>query len=371
MNTYKITPLHCSNCTKNLEARLRTLKNGENIRLNPQDFTLLVPEGVNVEEVKKMVEAEKSLLIAPDVSVREHEHDQHHHHHHSHDTSSRNISIVFFLNLIFSAMEAYFGVLFDSAAIVTDAIHDFGDALSIGLAWIFEKIASKEANTRYTFGHRRFSLLGALITSIVLIIGSIFSIIRSIPILLNPVEVNYDGMLILAIAAIAMNLFATWLMSKGSSHNEKILSLHVLEDALGWIAILIISIILRFQPWYFLDPLLSIALALFILYHALPTFKMSMNVFLEATPDHVDLDALHDQILEIDGIHAISHFHFWSIDGEENAIAITVYTTSEDVNHHDAIKEQIRLLLVDYLVSHSTIEVVYDKSKLIISPDRY
>ncbi|MBM6615677.1 cation diffusion facilitator family transporter [Desemzia sp. RIT804] len=376
MEKYTLQGMHCANCAKKLEARLQQLKHGETVHLNFTDKVLYVPKDVDINAVKKIVGADKVLLDTSFASVNKKESHQHqhsekdkHHHHHHHvnhgQEASKNMQLVFVLNLLFSLAEFIFGVLFNSAAILSDAVHDLGDSLSIGLAWLFQKISTKEANEKYSFGHRRFSLLGALTTSIVLIIGSVLVIIHSVPLLFNPQTVNSQGMFWMAIIAIGINGFATWLMSKGSSANEKVLSLHMLEDVLGWAGVLIVSVVLRYREWYILDPLLSIGIALFILTKTIPNFLSSANVFLESVPEDVDIHQLGKEIRKINHVHGVSHLHMWSIDGEENAFAVTVYVSTEDVNEFESIREQIRLLLKENNVTHSTIEVVVDMEKLI------
>lgn len=373
MEKYSLQGMHCANCAKKLEARLQQLQHGEKVQVNFTDKALFVPGDVDVNAVKKIVSAEKMFLnttFAPtNVEESHHHHDEkgHHHHHHmnSGEKASKNMQLVFVLNLLFSLAEFVFGFLFNSAAILSDAVHDLGDSLSIGLAWGFQKISNKEANGKYSFGHRRFSLLGALTTSIVLMTGSVLVVVHSVPLLFNPEPVNSQGMFWMAIIAIAINGFATWLMGKGSSANERVLSLHMLEDVLGWAGVLIVSVVLRYQEWYILDPLLSIGIALFILSRTIPNFLSSANVFLESVPEGVDIRQLDKKIRSIDYVHGVSHLHMWSIDGEENAFAVTLYVSTEDVSEFESIREQIRLMLTDNNVTHSTIEVVADMENLI------
>lgn len=378
MEKYTLQGMHCANCAKKLEARLQQLQNGEKVRLNFTDKVLYIPKDIDINAVKKIVNAEKVLLDTPVASTNTNESQQHnhsseekgkHHHHHHHvnpgEQASKNMQLVFVLNLFFSLAEFVFGVLFNSAAILSDAVHDLGDSLSIGLAWGFQKISIKEANEKYSFGHRRFSLLGALTTSIVLMVGSVLVVVHSVPLLFNPEPVNSQGMFWMAIIAIGINGFATWLMGRGSSANERVLSLHMLEDVLGWAGVLIVSVVLRYQEWYILDPLLSIGIALFILSRTIPNFLSSANVFLESVPKDVDIHQLDQKIRGIKNVHGVSHLHMWSIDGEENAFAVTVYVSTEDVNEFESIREQIRLLLKNNNVTHSTIEVVVDMEKLI------
>jgi len=381
MNNYTVQGLHCANCTKIMEAKLHQLKNGDTIRLNYATSQIYLPEEINLEAVKKILLSDKIQILENDASDRkpifETERAQDHlereitkkkHHHHAHDhhvTGSskavKNIKLVFILNLTFSVVEFILGALFNSVAILSDAVHDLGDSLSIGSALFFQKFSAKEANERYSFGHRRFSLLGALITSIILMGGSILVIMNSIPLLFDPQPVNSRGMFWLSIVAIGINGYAAWLISKGTSKNEKVLNLHMLEDVLGWLGVLIVSIALNFTNWFILDPILSLVIASYILSKAIPNFLESAAVFLEVVPTGVDMKALEDKIKLIPDVHAVSHLHMWSIDGEENALVVTVYLDSEDTKKQEQVKEEIRYLIKDANVTHSTIEIVVDE----------
>ncbi len=284
----------------------------------------------------------------------------------SSDQAVKNIKVVFFINIIFSIIEVIFGLLFNSVAILADAVHDFGDSVSVGLAWFFQRYSTKEANNQFTFGHQRFSLLGALITAIVLLVGSVLILTQSIPRIFNPQEVNAEGMFFLAIFAIILNGYAAYRLSKGKSKNESVLNLHMLEDVLGWVGVLIMSVVVRFTDWYILDPIFSVALSIFIFIRTLPIFISTVKIFLEGVPEGVDLDQLQKSILNLDEVHATSHLHVWSIDGEENAMTVTIFVSTEDPYRIEEIKNQIRLLTKGLNVSHSTIEITLDKSKSIV-----
>lgn len=291
------------------------------------------------------------------------------HEHHSHSSSEnnqtvKNIGIVFLLNLVFSGLEFFFGFIFNSSAILSDAVHDLGDSVSVGLSFFFQKYSTKESNDKFSFGYQRFSLLGALITAIVLLAGSFLVAFRSFPLLFDPEPVNTTGMLWLSIFAIGINGYAAWLMSRGKSQNESFLNLHMLEDVLGWIGVLIASIVMQFTDLYILDPLLSIGIAIYIFVQAVPKFYNTLTVFLEGVPKGIDLNKLEQQILDIEEIEDFSHFHFWSIDGEENAFSVTLLISTEQIEHAQRIKEQVRNQLQDYNVTHSTIELVTDRAHL-------
>ena len=231
--------------------------------------------------------------------------------------SSRNMTIAFLLNLSFAIIEFIFGLLFHSSAVLADAIHDTGDALAIGLSTLFEKISTRKEDRNYTLGYKRYSLLGALLTSVILLVGSTLVIVENIPKLFAPEKVNYDGMLVLGIVAIVVNTAASRVVSHGHSHNESILSLHFLEDILGWLAVVGVSIILRVTDWYFLDPLLSLVIAGFILSKALPKFWENIQIFLDHVPSDVDLSQLYQEIAVLENVRAITQLNVWTTDGLE------------------------------------------------------
>ena len=287
-------------------------------------------------------------------------------HNHSHqDQSKKNIKIAFFINFIFSISEFFFGFLFNSVSIMSDAVHDLGDSISIGFAWFFQGYSEKKQDERFTFGYNRFSLLGALITGVVLISGSFFMIYRSVPRLIDPQPVNYSGMFWLSLVAIALNGYAAWILSKGTSKNEGMLNLHMLEDVLGWIGVLIVSILMNFTEAYRLDPILSILIALYILYKTVPEFLSTMKILLNGSPENVNVENLANYINNIPAVKDLSHFHIWSLDGEENALIVTVLIDSSDINKTREIKEEIaELAHTSGVKDHITIEITTSKDEL-------
>ena len=199
----------------------------------------------------------------------------HNHHHHSHGSSTENIAVAFFLNLAFTIIEFIGGFYTNSLAIMSDALHDLGDSLSLGLSWYFQKKSTKRANKKYSYGYKRFSLLGAVINSIVLVIGSVFIIKEAIPRIINPENADAKGMMWLAVLGIIVNGAAVLKLKKGTSINERVVSLHLLEDVLGWVVVLLASIVMQFWDVPVLDPVLSIAIAGFVLFNVYINFKVS------------------------------------------------------------------------------------------------
>ncbi len=267
--------------------------------------------------------------------------------------TEKNIFIAFILNLLFSVIEMVGGVFTGSIAVISDAIHDFGDALSIGMACLFEKVSKKQPDKTYTFGYGRFSVLSGLITVLILVVGSCIVIYNAVMRFISPVIIDYDSMLILAFVGLIINLFAVYFTHGGHSINQKAVNLHMLEDAFGWIMIFIGAIIMRFTNFYLLDPILSIIVATFVLFHAFKQLKEILDILLIKKPKNVDLEEIKSHILEIDGVISVHHEHVWSIDGENVYasfhVVVEVYSSK--------IKNQIKKELFKHGVSHVTIEM--------------
>ena len=266
--------------------------------------------------------------------------------------------LAFVLNFSFAIIEFIFGGLFGSSAILADAVHDLGDALAIGISAVLESISNREEDSHYTLGYKRFSLLGAILTAVILITGSSLVILENISKLIEPQPVDHEGMLWLGVIAIAINLTASLIVRKGQTKNESILSLHFLEDTLGWLAVIVVAIILRYTDWYFLDPLLSLLISAFILSKALPRFWSTLKIFLDAVPEGVDIQQVKSDLEQLDHVTSINQLNLWTMDGlEKNAI---IHVCLEHVKHMEVCKEAIRTLLKDCGFQNVTIEVDED-----------
>ena len=268
--------------------------------------------------------------------------------------SKTSTLIAFLLNAIFSIIEIIFGLIFGSSAILADAIHDAGDALAIGLSAFLERISYRQADSHFSLGYKRFSLLGAIITSTILITGSIFMFIENIPKLFNPQPVNYQGVLVLGIAAIIVNVLASLVVRNGQTRNEAILSLHFLEDILGWVAVIVVSIVLHFTDWFFLDPLLSLLISAFILSQALPKFWHNIILLLEGVPEEIDLESLKTELTNLPGVHQIYQLSVWSIDGVQHEAILHVCLAPDSQIH--TVKTNLRKVLANYSITSATID---------------
>ena len=263
----------------------------------------------------------------------------------------KNILIAFILNLCFSIFEFIGGTLTNSVAIISDSIHDIGDAMSIGISYFLEKISKKKPDEKYTYGYVRYSIIGSMITTVILIIGSIFVVYSAIKRIINPVNINYNGMIVFAIIGVIVNFLAAYFTREGNSLNQKSVNLHMLEDVFGWFIVLIGAIIMRFVDIRIIDPILSILVSLFILKSAIKNFKSILDLFLEKTPNNISINELKKHIIKIEGVKDVHHIHVWSIDGYNN------YATMHVVTNNKKVKELVKKELKEYKINHSTVEI--------------
>ena len=273
-------------------------------------------------------------------------------------SSKTSIWLAFFLNLSYAIVEFIAGGIFGSSAVLADSVHDLGDAMAIGISALLETISNREEDRQYTLGYKRFSLLGALVTAVILITGSILVILENITKLFNPQPVNDEGILWLGIIAVSINLLASLVVRKGKTKNESILSLHFLEDTLGWLAVILMAIILRFTDWYIFDPILSLVISIFILTKAIPRFWSALKIFLDAVPEGVDIKQVMSDLEGLDNVASLNQLNLWTMDGlEKNAI---VHVCLKEIEQMETCKEFIRNLLKDCGFQNITIEVDAD-----------
>jgi cobalt-zinc-cadmium efflux system protein len=267
--------------------------------------------------------------------------------------SKGKILIAFLLNLIFSIVEFLGGIFTGSVAITSDALHDFGDAISIGLSFFLEKISGKKPNEKYTFGYARYSVLGGLITTLVLLASSGIVIYKSIQRIISPVSINYNLMIVIAIVGFFVNLFATFFTHGGKSINQKAVNLHMLEDVLGWLVVLIGAVVMKFTNLHVIDPILSICVAVFIIVNCVKNLIQISNIFLIKTPKDINLADIKAEILKIDGVIDLHHLHVWTLDGEINLLSL--HLVVKEYNSH--IKNKVKEEMYEHGICHTTIEM--------------
>lgn len=279
-----------------------------------------------------------------------------------HSNSGQNLKIAFYLNLAFTIFEMIGGYYVNSVAIMSDALHDFGDSLSLGLGWYLDKKSHQKPDSKYSFGYARFSLLGALINSLIMLVGSIIIIYEAIQRIISPEPANAAGMIVFALVGIAVNGYTAWKLSSGKTLNERVVSWHLVEDVLGWTAILIASIVLYFKRIDYLDPALSILITLYILWGVYKRLMETLELFLQGVPRGIDIAKIEQDILKINHVKSIHQTHVWSLEGEHHVFTTHVrIANTNQMTDAFAVKQSIKDLLKTHGFTHYTIETELDE----------
>ena len=267
--------------------------------------------------------------------------------------AENNILIAFLLNLAFSVFEFVGGVLTGSVAIASDAVHDLGDAASIGLSYFLEKKSRQQPDETYTYGYARYSVIGSMITTLILLLGSVLVICNAVGRLIEPMPIHYDGMIVFALVGVCVNFGAAFVTREGGSLNQKAVNLHMLEDVLGWAVVLVGAIVMRFTDFVWLDPLMSIGVSVFVLVNAVGNLKEGLDTFLEKIPHGIDVGQIKEHVSAIDGVLDVHHIHIWSMDGQSNYATMHIVTNSEPHQIKEAIREELR----EHGIGHITLEL--------------
>ena len=284
-------------------------------------------------------------------------------HHHPHEGKG-NIGIPFFLNLGFTVLEIIGGFWTNSMAILSDALHDLGDSLSLGFAWYLDKFSKKGPDEKFSFGYARFSLLAALVNSLVLVGGSVLVLVRSVPRIIEPETVHPQGMLLLAVFGIVINGLAVLGLKKGSSLNERVVSWHLMEDVLGWVVVLIASIVLLFVDVPVLDPILSIGITIYILFNVVKNLKEVLNVLLQGVPKDMSIRDMEQSMSAVPDLLSVHHTHIWSLEGEKVLLSTHVLVR-DDIGREAiiALKQHIKDTLRGKGIEHVTVEIEYESEE--------
>lgn len=285
-------------------------------------------------------------------------HDHHHHSHSSHTHTTENIRVAFWLNTSFAILEIAGGFYTNSVSILSDALHDLGDSLSLGLSWYFQKKSKQKRDSQFSYGYRRFSVLGAFINSVVLIVGSTFILREAFIRLSDPQHPDAKGMLLLAVIGVIVNGAALLRLRRGTSLNEQVISLHFLEDMLGWVAVLVGSIVMMFFDIPILDPILSILIALYILFNVYRNLRSVFRIVLQGMPENVNEDEIKRKVTAINGVKSVHDVHAWSLDGQYNILTMHVVVSDQaNINESEKIKKSVRHCLEHLHLNHITIEI--------------
>jgi len=269
----------------------------------------------------------------------------------------KRVRLAALLNLAFTIVEIVGGFWTNSLAILSDALHDFGDSVALLASWLFERGARKLPDTNRTFGYQRLSLFSAIFSASILIGGSIVIIFQAIPRLLNPELVNASGMVGIAFLGILFNGLGFFQLKKGESINEKVLSWHLLEDVIGWAGILVGGVIIYFWNIYILDPILTIGLTVFILYGVTKSLREALNILLQGVPRHINLEEVTADITSLEGVIGLHDLHIWSLEGETDILTAHVVLEERLLKNPNETQKTIKEILRKHHIEHSTIEI--------------
>lgn len=267
--------------------------------------------------------------------------------------TEKNIGIAFFLNLFFSIFELFGGIFTGSAAIISDAVHDFGDALSIGVSFFLERRSKKAPDQRHTYGYGRYRVIGGLITTLVLLLGSVLAVVHGVSRLLHPAQIHYNGMILFAVVGVGVNLAAALVTRGKDSVNQRAVNLHMLEDVLGWIVVLLGAIVMRFTQLWWLDPVLSILVAGYIFYHGVGNLVQTLGLLLERVPEGLTAREAEAALLQAEGVESVHHIHLWLAD--DRAVCLTAHIVTGDPPA--AVKAAARKALEKLGIRHAVLEL--------------
>ncbi len=280
-----------------------------------------------------------------------------HDHQKDHSSAGGRLSLAFTLNVTFTLIELVGAWATNSTAIAADALHDLGDSLSLGFAWGMERLAGRGPTSTYSYGLKRLSLLGALANAAMLLGGGMVVLTESVPRLLDPGQPDAKGMLGLAVLGVVVNGAAVLRVRHGKSLNERVVTWHLLEDVLGWVAVLVVSIVMLFVDLPILDPLLSICITVWVGVNAARNLSRTVEVFLQAVPADIDIEAVREASRAVPGVVDLRHLHVWSQEGEHHVLTANLVVGCTSLREAEGLAEKVRKVLREEGIGHATLEL--------------
>ena len=305
-----------------------------------------------------------------------HSHSHNHTHgHHHHDLKGRNLVISILLNIVITIAQIIGGLLSGSLALLSDALHNFSDVLSLLVSYIATILSKREASTNKTFGYKRAEIIAAFVNSSTLIIVAIILIKEAVERFINPQEIASDLVIWLSLLGILANGFSVLLLKKDAEANMNMKSayLHLLTDMMASIAVLIGGLLMKFYQLYWIDPFLTILIAVYLIYMGYDLLKASTRVLMLFTPDTIEVQKIVDTISKIDDIKNVHHVHIWQLNEEEVHLEAHIdFDKDISLSQFDIILEKIEEEVYhNFGINHVNIQPEYGKcdSKKVIVQD--
>ncbi len=285
-------------------------------------------------------------------------HNYDHSHEHNSENNLQNILITFWLNLIFATVELLGAIFSNSISLYSNAIHDYGDSIILLSTLFIERHSYKGRSMNYTYGYRRYSLVGAIINNLILLSASLFITYEAIGRFLNPQEISTRVIFGIAILGIVVNTFGYMRLKQNESEINKSLQNNLFADILSWVGLLVSSVIMALTGWYVIDGLISLFIAITMFYAATKQFRTIFNIIMQKVPDTIDLLKIEQKICEYPQVINCHDVHIWTLDGEDYIMTMHIVVENEmKMDEVMEMKEEIKLALERLKINHTTIEV--------------
>ena len=299
----------------------------------------------------------------------------HSHHHHHQQMKGRDLLIAIVLNVSITLAQVVGGIISGSLALLSDALHNFTDVISLIISYVANRLSRREASTRRTFGYKRAEIIAAFINAASLLVIAIYLVYEAVVRFIHPKPISAGLVIWLALLAIVANGVSVFLLQKGKEKNMNIHSayLHMFSDMMASVAVLLGGILMRYFGWFWVDSLLTILIAIYLVVVGYDLLNKSFKVLMLFTPDDVDLNALRASISQHPDIGNVHHIHIWQLNEYEVHLEAHIdFNRDITLSEFDSILEEIEHILhVDYGVNHVNIQPEYhkDDNKEIIVQD--
>lgn len=292
-------------------------------------------------------------------------HDHSHHHHHHKDMKDRNLFISILLNIVITAAQVVGGLISGSLSLLSDALHNFSDVLSLIISFVASKLSKTKASMHRTFGYKRAEILAAFINASTLVIVAVLLIIEACKRFRQPQEIESGLVIWLALLAILANGFSVLLLKKDSEKNMNMRSayLHLLTDMMASVAVLVGGLLMKFFEWFWVDSLLTFLIALYLIWVGYDLLKKSSRMLMLFTPDHIDVKEVVRAIHQIEKVNRLHHVHIWGLNDDEMHLEAHLdLTENMTISDFDAILRQIEKVLHDeFSINHVNIQPEFEK----------
>jgi len=295
----------------------------------------------------------------------EHHHDHHHSHHHHVEGKNLLFSIV--LNIVITVAQVIGGILSGSLALLSDALHNFSDVLSLVFSYIAHKLSRKKASNDQTFGYKRAELIAAFINAMTLIIVALFLVYGAVERFFNPQHIESGLVIWMSIIGIVANGLSVVMLKSDADKNLNMKSayLHLFTDMMASVAVLIGGLLMKYFEWFWVDSLLTLIIAIYLIIVGLDLLKKSTQMLMLFTPSHLDINDIISEVHKISGVHKLHHIHLWYLNEEELHLEAHL-DCSEDIkmSEFNVLLDKVEHLLFEkFHINHINIQPEYKKEE--------